>query len=100
MARATQQDVAFQYLSADSHPDHDTRSTFRQHHLKALAGLFVQTLQFCQKPGLVKLGRVAIDGTYITANASNDHKRRLPLSLFRIRPTLLGGPGQPVATPG
>jgi transposase len=71
--RATHEDVAFRYLSADTHPDHDTISSFRKRHLEALAGLFVQALRLCQKAGLVKLGHVAIDGTKIKANASK-HK--------------------------
>ena len=71
--RATFEDVAFRYLPADTHPDHATIAAFRQRHLEALAGLFVQVLQICQKAGLVKLGHVAIDGTKIKANASK-HK--------------------------
>ena len=73
MERATHEDVAFRYLSADTHPDHDTIAAFRKRHLEALAGLFVQALRLCQKAGLVKLGHVAIDGTKIKANASK-HK--------------------------
>ena len=73
MERATYGDVAFRYLSGDSHPDHDTISSFRKRHLEALAGLFVHALRLCQKAGLVKLGHVAIDGTKIKANASK-HK--------------------------
>jgi transposase len=71
--RASHEDVAFRFLSADTHPDHDTIATFRKRHLEALAGLFVQALRLCQKAGLVKLGHVAIDGTKIKANASK-HK--------------------------
>ena len=65
----TYEDVAFRYLSADTHPDRDTIATFRKRHLEALAGLFVQALLLCEKAGLVKLGHVAIDGTKIKANA-------------------------------
>jgi transposase len=71
--QATHEDVAFRYLSADTHPDHDTIASFRKRHLDALSGLFVQVLLLCQKAGLVKLGHVAIDGTKIKANASK-HK--------------------------
>jgi len=71
--RKTYEDVAFRYLSADEHPDHSTLSEFRKRHLNALAGLFRQALQLCQKAGLVKLGHVAIDGSKIQANASK-HK--------------------------
>src|SRR5712692_4032484 len=54
--RATYEDVAFRYLAADQHPDHDTIASFRQTHLQNLAGLFMQALQLCEKAGLVKLG--------------------------------------------
>ena len=68
--QATYDNVAFRYLSADQHPDHDTLAAFRQEHVKALAELFVQALRLCQKAGLVKLGNVSIDGTKVKANAS------------------------------
>ena len=71
--KRTYEDVAFRYLSADAHPDHSTVSEFRKRHLRALAGLFMQALQLCQKAGLVKLGHVAVDGSKIQANASK-HK--------------------------
>jgi len=69
----TYEDVAFHYLSADAHPDHDTFAAFRKRHLEALAGLFTQALLLCEKAGLVKLGHVSIDGTKIKAHASK-HK--------------------------
>src|SRR5271167_4916279 len=68
--QATYDNVAFRYLSADQHPDHDTLASFRQEHLQALSELFVQALRLCQKAGLVKLGNVAIDGTKMKANAN------------------------------
>ena len=68
--QATYNDVAFRYLAADQHPDHDTIANFRQQHLESLGRLFVQALRLCQKAGLVKLGHVAIDGTKLEANAS------------------------------
>jgi transposase len=71
--RATHEDVAFRYLAADQHPDHDTIADFRKQHLAKLAQLFVQVLKLCQQAGLVKLGQVALDGTKVKANASK-HK--------------------------
>ena len=65
--------VAFRYLAAGNQPDFRTISDFRKEHGVALAGLFEQVLKLCQKAGLVKLGRVAVDGTKIKANASK-HK--------------------------
>jgi len=65
--------VAFRFLAAGNQPDFRTVSDFRKNHGQALEGLFDQVLEVCQKAGLVKLGKVAIDGTKIKANASK-HK--------------------------
>lgn len=67
------EDIAFRVLAAGNEPDFRTISEFRRIHLKALEGLFVQVLQLALKLGAMKLGRVAIDGTKIKANASK-HK--------------------------
>ena len=67
---ATYDDVAFRVLSANQQPDHASLAEFRKRHLAALAQLFVQVLQLCERAGLVKLGHVAIDGSKIKANAS------------------------------
>ncbi len=71
--RATYEDVAFRVLAGGHHPDHTRISEFRRIHLDAFKDLFKQVLKLCQKAGLVKLGRVAIDGTKVQANASK-HK--------------------------
>src|SRR6266540_203070 len=65
--------VAFRFLAAGNEPDFRTVSDFRKRHGQALSGLFEQVLRMCRKAGLVKLGRVAVDGTRIKANASK-HK--------------------------
>jgi len=67
---ATYDDVAFRVLCANQQPDHASIAEFRKRHLAALAQLFVQVLQLCERAGLVKLGHVAIDGSKIKANAS------------------------------
>ncbi len=59
--KKTYEDVAFRVIGANRHSDHDTICDFRKRHLKALAGLFMQTLRLCQRAGLVKLGHVALD---------------------------------------
>jgi transposase len=71
--KATWEDVAYRVLSGNQQPDHDSIADFRQRHLKALAGLFVQVLRLCQEAGLVKLGHVSVDGSKVKANASK-HK--------------------------
>ena len=70
IARACKQRVDYLALTGMQKPDYRTVNLFRQRHLKALAGLFEQVLQVCEKAGLVKLGHVALDGTRIRANAS------------------------------
>ena len=65
--------VALRYLAAGNSPDFRTISDFRKRHGEALSELFTQVLRLCRRTGLVKLGRVAVDGTKIQANASK-HK--------------------------
>ncbi|MQA76653.1 MAG: IS5/IS1182 family transposase, partial [Solirubrobacterales bacterium] len=62
--------VAFRWLAAGSAPDFRSIARFRRRHLSALGHLFVQALALCQAAGMVKLGRVALDGTARRANAS------------------------------
>jgi transposase len=73
IARELEEDVAFRVLAANQQPDFRTISDFRQQHLAALTGLFVQVLKLCQRAGLVTLGHIALDGTKLQANASK-HK--------------------------
>ena len=67
---ATYDSVAFRFIAANTHPDHDTLATFRRRFLGELAGLFVQVLEMAQEMKLLKLGTVCLDGTKIDANAS------------------------------
>jgi len=71
--RATHDSVAFRYLAANTHPDHDTIATFRRRFLPQVEALFVQVLLLAREMNLVKLGRIALDGTKMKANASK-HK--------------------------
>ena len=70
LERATYDSVAFRYIAAGTHPDHDTLATFRRRFLDELAGLFVQVLEVALEMKLLKLGTVCLDGTKIHANAS------------------------------
>jgi transposase len=67
------EDVAFRVLAAGNQPDFRTISDFRKIHHKALEGLFQQVLRLALGAGALKLGRVALDGTKVKANASK-HK--------------------------
>src|SRR6266487_1043316 len=70
LERATYDSVAFRFIAANDHPDHDTIATFRQRFLKQIEGLFVQVLLLAREMGMLKMGTVALDGTKIHANAS------------------------------
>jgi transposase len=70
--RATYRDVAVRYLTADTHPDHDTICAFRRNNLEAIARAFVEVLELAQELKLLKLGTVSLDGTHIKASASKD----------------------------
>jgi transposase len=70
LERATYDSVAFRFIAANDHPDHDTIATFRRRFLKELEGLFVQVLMLAREMGMLKLGTIGLDGTKIHANAS------------------------------
>ncbi len=72
MARS-ETDAAFRVIVGDDIPDFRTISDFRKRHLTALEGLFVDVLKLCAEAGLVKVGRIALDGSKVKANASR-HK--------------------------
>jgi transposase len=67
------EDVAFRVLAASNTPDFRTIADFRRRHLAALQGLFEQVLRLAQELGAPRVGRVAIDGSKVKANASK-HK--------------------------
>jgi transposase len=84
MERRCVVDVAFRWLSANAAPDYRSISRFRRRHLDALGDLFVQVLSLCAQAGLVKLGRVALDGTKLRASAN----RHQAMSYDRIGPRI------------
>jgi len=70
LERATYDSVAFRFIAANKHPDHDTIAVFRRRFLPQIEALFVQVLGVAREMGVLRLGRVALDGTKIHANAS------------------------------
>lgn len=85
--RATYDSVAFRFIAADTHPDHDTISTFRKRFLDQLKPLFLQILMLAREMGVLRLGKVSLDGTKVKANASKhralsyDHANKLEQQL-------------------
>src|SRR3954463_7078225 len=70
LERASYDSVAFRFVAANQHPDHDTTATFRRRFLEEIQALFVEVLQLAREMGVLKLGTIALDGTKIHANAS------------------------------
>lgn len=72
-----QTDVAYKVVTANQYPDHSTISRFRKDNQSHLKKLFLEILRLCAEAGLVKLGKVSLDGTKIKANASLSANRKL-----------------------
>jgi transposase len=68
--RASYDSLAFRYIAANSHPDHDTLCAFRKRFAGEIESLFVQVLGIAKQMKLLKLGTLALDGTKVHANAS------------------------------
>jgi len=73
IAERCQTDVAFRVIVGEDLPDFRTICGFRHRHLEHVEHLFVEVLRLCREAGLLKVGRLALDGTKIKANASR-HK--------------------------
>lgn len=73
LERATYDSVAFRYIAANQHPEHDTIATFRRRFLPEVQSCFRQILLMAAESGMLKVGRVSIDGTKMKANASKHH---------------------------
>ena len=89
--QATYESLAFRYIAANTHPDHDTLCTFRKRFLPEIEALFVQVLSIARQMKLLKLGTVALDGTKLHANASRHsalsygHAEKIEAQLQTIR---------------
>lgn len=70
IARACEEQIPYRWLMANIMPDHCAFARFRKRHEAEIKGLFAQILGMCQEVGLVRLGRVFLDGTKIKGNAS------------------------------
>jgi hypothetical protein len=62
--------VAFCFIAANDHPDHDTITAFRRRFLKQIEGLFVQVLLLAREMGMLKLGTLGLDDTKIPRQRS------------------------------
>lgn len=70
LASRTGGDVAYMYLAGMQRPDFRTINRFRKDNIGVLKGLFVQIVRLCGAMGMISIGKIAIDGTKLKANAS------------------------------
>jgi transposase len=68
--RACLDSMAFRFVAADTHPDHDTIATFRTRFDSEIKDIFTQVLIVAASMKLVKLGTISLDGSKVNANAS------------------------------
>jgi transposase len=68
--KALYEDVGFRVVSGNQQPNFWTLNKFRTTHRKALSRVLSQTVRIARETGLLKFGKVAIDGTKLKANAS------------------------------
>src|SRR6516164_4982538 len=72
LERATYDSVAFRFIAANDHPDHDTIATFRRRFLKDIEGLFVRVLELAREMGVLNAGSKTLP------RAAGLRARRLP----------------------
>jgi transposase len=66
------EDVVFIWLSGRQNPDFRTISDFRKNKLMDVKKIFLEVLRLCREMGMVRIGKVSIDGTKFRADASGN----------------------------
>lgn len=72
LEKQTHDSLAFHYICAGKHPDHDSINEFRKRFAKQLEALFTQILLIASLMGAAKLGNVSLDGSKVKANANKN----------------------------
>lgn len=70
LADKLKEDLAFMWLAGRQTPDFRTIADFRKNKLKDVKALFVQILALCKELGLIRVGKVSLDGTKFLSDAS------------------------------
>jgi transposase len=70
LAQKLREGVIYMWLSGMQRPDFRTLALFRQQRLQEIKKIFTEIVKICMEMGMVKIGKVYIDGTKIEANAS------------------------------
>jgi len=70
LEQVTYDSVAFRFIAANLHPDHDSLVAFRRRFLDELSDLFLQIFEMAKEMKLLQVGNIYLDGTKMEANAS------------------------------
>jgi transposase len=88
IAKAMESRVEVRFLSGNVLVDFRTIAKFRIRHGESLEDLFIEILSLCEVAGLAKLGRVALDGTKVKANASLQRSQKRETLARKVRDIL------------
>lgn len=66
------EDVVMMWLSGRQTPDFRTIALFRKEKLQEVKGIFEQVLDMCIELGMIRVGKVSIDGTKVLADAAKN----------------------------
>ena len=85
------EDLVFMWLAGMPEPDFRTISDFRKDRLKGIKTIFRQVLEICTEPGMIRYGKISIDGTKIEANSGKykiTYRKKLEKSLRSYEPQI------------
>lgn len=87
LADRLKEDLVFMWLSGRQTPDFRTISDFRKDRLVDVKKIFVEVLGLCRSLGMVRIGKVAIDGTKFRGDV-NGNKMQYRKVLIRRKRTI------------
>lgn len=73
IARSARENIVFMWLSGRQTPDFRTVNDFRKKKLSDIKRVFKEVLGICKKLGMIRCGKVSLDGTKMEADA-NKHR--------------------------
>jgi len=72
LADRLREDIVFMWLAGRQTPDFRTIADFRKNKLNDIKKAFTEVLLLCQQLGMVRIGKIYIDGTKIKASANSN----------------------------
>lgn len=87
LASKLNEDIVFMWLSGRQTPDFRTIANFRKDKLIDIKKVFFEILNLCKELGMIRIGKVSIDGTKFRADSS-DNRMRYRKTLLQNRKSL------------